>query len=292
MYLSIKEWLDDLKCQEQAPADRDWKEWAGGRESALPNTRSSFHPWRKWMEVLPVHNQHPSCLQPLSRGWGFIWIIRQALLLQPSLEASVLAWPGLAWLGSPLRQPETDPLTKGQLFDPPSALLFCFSAAFFWVFFFALFTMSGSSAFTATGCTALPTLSAVWFFIFCHNTPLSRARWLTRLLHWANFGRSPAASRHNCVCFFEWNSESHLIPCVGHRGLLHKSGCKSSGPSLFPWASNQNQATVLIPNNTFPAFALWSLAKITVLRDEPASVTRVSSRHSLFLSFFFSSFVG
>lgn len=80
---------------------------------------------------------------------------------------------------------------------------------------------------------------------------------------------------------------SLLIPCAGHRGLLHKSGCKSSGLSLFPWASNQNQATAPIPENTFPAFALWSLARITVLRDEPASVTHVSSRHSLlFFSFF------
>lgn len=46
---------------------------------------AQFPPMRKWMEVLPVHNQHPSCRHPLSGrvSEGIALDIRQLLLLHP-----------------------------------------------------------------------------------------------------------------------------------------------------------------------------------------------------------------
>lgn len=93
-----------------------------GKRMSRLNIRAQFPPMRKWMEVLPVHNQRPSCLHPLSRGegMGFIWILDNCYCFT---EAGRLTfWP--VWLWGNQKQTPLPPLTKGQLFDP---ICFCYS---------------------------------------------------------------------------------------------------------------------------------------------------------------------
>lgn len=72
-------------------------------------------------------------------------------------------WPGLAW-------PETDPLTKGQLFDPTPRLLllFCFRVTFLWGQFIFLFSLRYlqwvTALFSTTAGSGSP--SSFCFFVF------------------------------------------------------------------------------------------------------------------------------
>lgn len=92
-----------------------------GKRMSRLNICAQFPPLRKWMEVLPVHSQHPSCLHPLSRGegMGFIWILDNCYCFS---EAGRLTfWPVRLWGNQ--KQTPLLPLTKGQLFDP---ICFCY----------------------------------------------------------------------------------------------------------------------------------------------------------------------
>lgn len=81
-------------------------------------------------------------------------------------------WPSLAWPGLALRQPETDPLTKGQLFDPPRLLLlFCFRAAFLWGQFIFLFSLRYLQWVTALFSTTAGSGSPYSFFLLFFLTP-------------------------------------------------------------------------------------------------------------------------
>lgn len=66
------------------------------------------------MEVVPVHNQHPSCLHPLSRGegMGFIWMLNNCYCFTSGGSTHSFD-----------RNRPPSPLTKGQIFDP---ICFCY----------------------------------------------------------------------------------------------------------------------------------------------------------------------
>lgn len=91
-----------------------------GKRMNLLNIYAQFPPMRKWMEVLPVHNQHPSCLHTLSRGCGR-WVdfdVRRLLLPHPRWVKLTFRPVGFRARNRP------PPLTKGQIFDP---VCFCYS---------------------------------------------------------------------------------------------------------------------------------------------------------------------
>lgn len=169
IYLSTDEWLHDLNCQKRAAANGGCKEWAGGRESALPNThaRVSTHGGSGWkfflytVDTLPVSSR---CLWV--EATGFICIIRQALLLQPGLEANTLAWPGSAWRGSAATR--NRPPDKRSTIWPP--VCFCYSVLgphsfednFFFFFFFLLYLQWVTALFSPQQAPLSP--STVFFF--------------------------------------------------------------------------------------------------------------------------------
>lgn len=184
-----------------------------GKRMSWLNIRAQFPPIRKWMEVLPVHNQHPSCLRPLSRGegMGFIWILDNCYCFT---EAGRLTfWP--VWLWGNQKHTPLPPPTKGQLFDP---ICFCYSVLGTHSFEYKFFKRYLQWVTTLFSPHWAPGAAPVFFFFcrigprllfdsfFCHNTSLSYLSWLTSLKCRANFGRSPTALWCNCVYFFEWNS--------------------------------------------------------------------------------------
>lgn len=81
-----------------------------GKRMNLLKIYAQFPPMRKWMDALPVHNQHPSCLHPLSRGEvvGWIWVLEDCYCFTHGRSAHSLACVVQ-------REPETDspsPLQK------------------------------------------------------------------------------------------------------------------------------------------------------------------------------------
>lgn len=57
----------------------------------LLNIYVRFPPRRKWMEVLPAHSRHPSCLHSLSRAEGIelIWILDECYCFTYSTLACI-----------------------------------------------------------------------------------------------------------------------------------------------------------------------------------------------------------
>lgn len=91
----------------------------GGRMDLL-KIHTLFPPRRKWMEV---HNQHPSCLHPLSRGEGveLMWILNNCYCFSHSGSAHILVCGSEGTRNSPHHH---HLFTKGQIFDP---VCFCCS---------------------------------------------------------------------------------------------------------------------------------------------------------------------
>lgn len=159
----------------------------------------------------------------------FIWIIRRALLLQPRIEANMLAWPGLAWLGLAWRwgnQKQTS-WQKVNYLTPCLLLLFWFRGTFFWeqflflsFFFLAVFTMSDSSVFTTAGSSVFsdPLCSLIHFFSVITRYCLHRADW--HLCH-AELILGGLQPLHTVIVFVSLNETlKPLNPMCGPSGTL------------------------------------------------------------------------